>query len=76
MTRYGSRVRRHGRSRAERRYQARTRLWNIAGEAGLSYNSGTEEYARLSAEGLRPSALFITTASTGAKAVRRERRLL
>src|SRR4029077_8594435 len=59
-TRYGSRVRRHGRSRPERRYQERTRLRNIAGEAGLSYNSGTEEYAQLSAEGLRPSALFIT----------------
>src|SRR6266550_8104568 len=58
-TRYGSRVRRHGRSRPEPRYQERTSLRSVAGEAGVSYNSGTEEYARLSAEGLRPSALFI-----------------
>src|SRR5437879_11047808 len=74
-TRYGSRVWRHGRSRPERRYQARTRPRSVAGRASVSYNSGTEAYARLRAEGLRPSALFITTARTGAKAVRRERRL-
>src|SRR5467141_887204 len=59
-TRYGSRVRRHGRSRPESRYQERTRVRNVAGDAAVSYNSGTEEYARLSAEGLWPSALFIT----------------
>jgi transcription elongation factor GreA len=47
------------------------RLRNIAGEAGLSYNSGTEEYARLSAEGLRPSALFITKGSAAGEAAQR-----
>jgi len=48
------------------------RLRNIAAEAGVSYNSGTEEYARLSAEGLRPSALFITRKPAREETVRKE----
>src|SRR5205823_2635264 len=52
--------------------QERTRLRNVAGEAGVSYNSGTEQYARLSAEGLRPSALFITRKPAREETVRKE----